>query len=399
MADKQPLTFETAKANLLRNLEFLSDQKNLKIMNDSLFSNLERLVANDRKFYNKKTSIESTFINTLKGIVGKTSSDDIAKDIAQKHIGYPFGIFADILKLEVSDIFIVSDRVSMTKNNFDAATEIIIPDHLLETYSEMVDTFIFLTMYSSNLEKTKFDRRDAILDYTTAGMRFNVAHNALNAQQNGRPIISIRKQIIKSSSGINTDSDSYINSIGLSDNQKNFVNNISMNGSYCIFGETGSGKTTLLKYMGGYKINEKRNLITIEDTPELFLPINIAYLTNDNFRIQDLFKITLRENPSHVIVGETRGEEIVDILESALVFRCGTSIHADSLSKAIMRIVFMVKGSDLNSYNTDDINSLITSTMDGFIYMKNRKVEGIWKRKDINDCDMNNALKNYEQVC
>jgi len=229
-------------------------------------------------------------------------------------------------------------------------------------------------------------------------MRFNVAHNALNAQQNGRPIISIRKQIIKSSSGINTDSDSYINSIGLSDNQKNFVNNISMNGSYCIFGETGSGKTTLLKYMGGYRINEKRNLITIEDTPELFLPINIAYLTNDNFRIQDLFKITLRENPSHVIVGETRGEEIVDILESALVFRCGTSIHADSLSKAIMRIVFMVKGSDLNSYNTDDINSLITSTMDGFIYMKNRKVEGIWKRKDINDCDMNNALKNYEQV-
>ena len=150
--------------------------------------------------------------------------------------------------------------------------------------------------------------------------------------------------------------------------------------------------------MGGYRINEKRNLITIEDTPELFLPINIAYLTNDNFRIQDLFKITLRENPSHVIVGETRGEEIVDILESALVFRCGTSIHADSLSKAIMRIVFMVKGSDLNSYNTDDINSLITSTMDGFIYMKNRKVEGIWKRKDINDCDMNNALKNYEQV-
>ena len=124
MADKQPLTFETAKANLLRNLEFLSDQKNLKIMNDSLFSTLERLVANDRKFYNKKTSIESTFINTLKGIVGKTSSDDI---------------------------FIVSDRVSMTKNNFDAATEIIIPDHLLKTYSEMVDTFIFLTMYSSNL--------------------------------------------------------------------------------------------------------------------------------------------------------------------------------------------------------------------------------------------------------
>lgn len=391
------VNIDKVKENLLAELEFLSNNSNKKIMNDCLFSEIERTVANDKAFYRKKANISSTFVKIIKATVGKTTDSEISKKIVKEHVGSPFGLFEDILKLDMSDIFIVSDRISMSHNNFDKANEIIIPSHLLKAYHDAVDTFIILTMYCSTLDKTKFDRRDAILDYTTAGMRFNVVHSALNAQQNGRPIISIRKQIIKTESSSISMNDEYLYGIGLNNNQINYIKDMAMNKSYCIFGETGSGKTTLLKYMGGYRIEDKRNLITIEDTPELFLPINIAYLTSDNFKIQDLFKITLRENPSHVIVGETRGAEIVDILESALVFKCGTSIHADSLSKAIMRIVFMVKGSGAN-YNSDDINSLISSTMDGFIYMKDRKVAGIWERKKIEDCDMKDAMKNYYPI-
>lgn len=398
MSEDNNNDIEDVKNNLLRELEFLNNPNNIKIMNDNLFTALERKVGNDRKeFYLTKDSVVKFYKEAIRSIQGKTSSDDIAINMVKRYANRPFGIFEGILNLKVSDIFIVSDRISMTKNNSDAATEIIIPDELIGIYSDMVDKFITLTVYASNLENTKFDRKNAILDYTSAGMRFNVAHTSLNASIE-RPIISIRKQLVKSDNTITLDDD-YIKSIGLDGDRLEFVNSLATSGSYCVFGETGSGKTTLLKYMGAYKIEDKRNLITIEDTPELFLPVNISYLTNDNFKIQDLFKVSLRENPSHVIVGETRGAEIVDILESALVFCCGTSLHANSFQKLIMRIVYMVKSSK-SEYNTDDINDLITATMDGFVYMKNRQAVEVWKRKSASECaeHVHNALMCYERV-
>ena len=57
----------------------------------------------------------------------------------------------------------------------------------------------------------------------------------------------------------------------------------------------------------------------------------------------------------------------------------------------------MVKASKAD-YSTEDINALITTTMDGFVYMKNRKVIGVWRRKPIEDCDLSNAIHNYVRV-
>lgn len=384
--------YEQIENILIRDLTFLSGD--MKKMNECLFSVLDRKV-NDSRFFFNEVAIKSIFRDAVNQLKGTTNNDDVVIDIIKRSVKSPFGIFDKVLAQNVSDIFIVGDRISFTHNNSENAVEIVIPKSLIETYSTMVDNFIRMTLYSSNLKTTKFNPKDAVLDYTSANMRFNVVNGVLNASLTNRPIISIRKQIVK------TDHSSldpnYILNLGINNDQVAYLNWLAANGSYCIFGETGSGKTTLLKYMGAYQIENKRNLITIEDTPELFLPVNIAYLTNDNYKIHDLFKVALRENPSHMIVGETRSEEIVDILESGLVFRVGTSIHADSFAKAIMRIVFMVKASKAN-YSSDDINALVTSTMDGFIYMKDRKIVGIWKRKPIEECDLDNAIKNFVRV-
>ena len=97
-----------------------------------------------------------------------------------------------------------------------------------------------------------------------------------------------------------------------------------------------------------------------------------------------------------MLIGETRSAEIVNILESGLVFNCGTTLHANSFEKVIMRIVFLAKNTDTN-YSTDDILKLILAVMGGFIWMKERKIVGIWKRKDkIENVDV--VYQNYEKV-
>lgn len=151
--------------------------------------------------------------------------------------------------------------------------------------------------------------------------------------------------------------------------------------------------TTLLKYMGNYHLPEKRNIITIEDTAELNMPIPLALITNNHYKIKDLFKASLRQFPSHMIVGETRTDEIVDILESSLTISCLTTIHANSFERAIQRIIFMSMPRKIPS---DTIKDLINASIDCFIFMEARKVKGMWEKKD--DKHYENIYEAYEEV-
>lgn len=163
-------------------------------------------------------------------------------------------------------------------------------------------------------------------------------------------------------------------------------------GSYIIFGEVGSGKTTLLRYMANYQLEKKDNLCTIEDTKELNIDVPLAELTNNHANIHDLFVNTLRQYPSHVIIGETRTDEIVDILENALTINVGTTIHAGSFPKAIQRIVFM---SQKRNIPPENILSLTNAAINCFIFMGDRKIKGMWVHKKDFIPDIYNA---YEEV-
>lgn len=382
------------EVKFLNALRTLSDDKDYTLFNNTFVNPLTaQLSDKGADFYKKKEIVQNFYKQNISGIIGKKSDNSLQK-LAQLYVQNPLGIFSYITDENFSDIFIVSDRISCTANNAENSNDIIIPPELIDTYAKVVKQMIDMTVYASDLDNTKFDRANAVLDFTVKKMRFNVVHESLNASVES-PIIAIRKQTVKQAVS-EFENKEYIKSLGLTRNQYEVIQDLAKNKSFIIFGETGSGKTTLLRYMCMMDLENKRNLISIEDTPELFLPVNITYLTNDKYKIIDLFKVTLRENPSHVVVGETRSEEIIDILQSGLTSKVSTTIHANSLEKAIMRIIFMAKGAK-NDYSTDDISNLITATIDGFIYMDNRVCKGVWAKKENADMD-GNAFLDYEKI-
>src|SRR6059036_48506 len=89
-----------------------------------------------------------------------------------------------------------------------------------------------------------------------------------------------------------------------------------------ITGGTGSGKTTLLNILSRYISTDER-IVTIEDSAELMLqqphvvrletrPPNIE--GKGQITQRDLVKNALRMRPDRILVGEVRGEEVLDML-------------------------------------------------------------------------------------
>lgn len=126
-----------------------------------------------------------------------------------------------------------------------------------------------------------------------------------------------------------------------------------------ISGGTGSGKTTFLNVLSGY-IPKDNRVITIEDSCELQIRKipNIVRLEARNanvedkneITIRDLIKSALRMRPDRIIVGEVRGSEAIDMLQSLNTGHDGSlsTGHANSPKDMLSRIETMVlMGMDL----------------------------------------------------
>ncbi|MBQ8804135.1 MAG: CpaF family protein [Tyzzerella sp.] len=123
---------------------------------------------------------------------------------------------------------------------------------------------------------------------------------------------------------------------------------------YNIFvsGGTGSGKTTFLNALSNYIPKDER-IITIEDSAELQIEgaPNLVRLESRNanvegtgeISIRDLLKTALRMRPSRIIVGEVRGSEAIDMLQSLNTGHCGASSgHSNSPQDMLSRLETMV---------------------------------------------------------
>jgi pilus assembly protein CpaF len=115
-----------------------------------------------------------------------------------------------------------------------------------------------------------------------------------------------------------------------------------------ISGGTGSGKTTLLNILSGY-IPENERIVTIEDTAELQLqqphivrletrPPNIE--GKGEISMRTLVKNSLRMRPNRIVVGEVRGEEVIDMLQAMNTGHDGslTTVHANNPRDALGRL-------------------------------------------------------------
>ncbi|MEM1162856.1 MAG: CpaF family protein [Pseudomonadota bacterium] len=119
-----------------------------------------------------------------------------------------------------------------------------------------------------------------------------------------------------------------------------------------VSGGTGSGKTTTLNALSSF-IPENERIVTIEDTAELQLqqehvgrmesrPANVEGTGAVTQR--DLLKNALRMRPDRIIVGETRGEEVVDMLQAMNTGHEGsmTTLHANGPRDALSRLENMI---------------------------------------------------------
>ena len=111
------------------------------------------------------------------------------------------------------------------------------------------------------------------------------------------------------------------------------------------------GKTTFLNAMSEYIPKDER-VITIEDNAELRIEgvPNLVRLEARNANVEgtgeitlrDLLKSALRMRPSRIIVGEVRGSEAIDMLQSLNTGHCGASSgHSNSPEDMLSRLETM----------------------------------------------------------
>lgn len=145
-----------------------------------------------------------------------------------------------------------------------------------------------------------------------------------------------------------------------------------------ISGGTGSGKTTFLNALSEF-IPEDERLITIEDSAELqisHVPNLVRLETREanhegsrEITIRDLIRASLRMRPDRILVGEVRGAEALEMLQSMNTGHAGSisTGHGNSSRDMLLRLETMVlMGADLP---LPAIRSQIASAVDILIHL------------------------------
>ena len=119
-----------------------------------------------------------------------------------------------------------------------------------------------------------------------------------------------------------------------------------------ISGATSTGKTTFLNVLADY-IPKTERVITIEDSAELqihgienLVRMEVRQADGDgvsNMTLRDLIRTSLRMRPDRIIVGEVRGEEALDMIQSMNTGHDGSlsTGHANSPQDMLSRLETM----------------------------------------------------------
>ncbi|MBF0510733.1 MAG: CpaF family protein [Candidatus Omnitrophica bacterium] len=158
-------------------------------------------------------------------------------------------------------------------------------------------------------------------------------------------------------------------------------------------GSTGSGKTTLLNVLSSHIPGHER-IVTIEDTSELRLmqdhvvslqakPANME--GKGEVTIRDLFVNSLRMRPDRIIIGEIRGEEILDLVQSIASGHAGALaiVHGDSPQECFTRMFTMMLMSGIR-LNGEQIQKQLASSIDLIVYVE-LFMDGIRRVTNITD--------------
>ena len=234
----------------------------------------------------------------------------------------------------------------------------------------------------ANLSEKQFSYQNPELDVSFGRYRFNALHQSIARKNNEESVcFSIR---IASSSLRFKDSDS------LSEEVKELLQVlIDSNVSIVIGGLTGSGKTELQKYLISL-MRENTRTIVIDNILELdqlkveqTLDLNVWQVDEKRpaASMENLVRNALRSNPDWLIVAESRGKEMLDVLNSSLTGHpIITTLHAFDINSMPHRMVRMVMMNE-QRMQFEDVYSDISYHMRFYIYLKRKYTpNGVVKR-------------------
>ncbi|MEN8189060.1 MAG: CpaF family protein [Thermodesulfobacteriota bacterium] len=160
-----------------------------------------------------------------------------------------------------------------------------------------------------------------------------------------------------------------------------------------ICGGTGCGKTTVLNMLSGLIPDDER-IITIEDSLELRLQqehvVRMEYRPPNAEGVgevtqRDLLRNGLRMRPDRIIIGEVRGEEVLDMFQAMNTGHDGSlaTVHANNPRDTISRLELMINLSGI-SLATAAIQQQIVSAIDLIIHV-DRGRDGVRRIVSITD--------------
>ncbi len=224
----------------------------------------------------------------------------------------------------------------------------------------------------ANMAEKQFSYQNPILDISVANYRINAVHSSIVRLGDEKSISfcirigSIESRILHNYSFMNRKVRSIL---------KDFLKK---KYSIVIAGETGTGKTELQKYLLS-SLEDNTRIIIIDNIQELdsvrqneALDIT-SWQLNPNVSegtFERLIRNALRSNPDWLVIAESRGKEMNDVLNSVLTGHpIITTLHAYDINSIPARITRMVEMSD-SSQKYDDIYHDVMEHMKAYIFLK-----------------------------
>ena len=164
--------------------------------------------------------------------------------------------------------------------------------------------------------------------------------------------------------------------------------------SVLVAGATGSGKTTLLSDLIS-EIPPQERILALEDTPELF-PRHPHFLSlisrppnADGFgeiTLRTLLKQTLRMRPDRIVLGECRGDEVLELVQALNTGHRGAlcTLHANSPRDALRRVELLCLLASRGALPLPAIRELLAHGLQWLVQVRRletgeRKITEVWK--------------------
>ena len=286
---------------------------------------------------------------------------------AKKLIEYLESSFLKPLLVDqnVTDISYNGEAIFYVDNNKGRCKSDIIMD------SQTIKDFI---RQIANLSEKQFSFQSPELDVSFGRYRLSAQHQSIS-RKNNEECISFSFRL--SSPDLRIESDGDFLSQEIIDLLDVLIYS---NVSIVIGGLTGSGKTELQKYLIT-RMPLFTRVIIIDNILELDqmrtstdLDLNIWQVDEkrESTTIQRLVKTALRSNPDWLIVAESRGKEMLEVLNSSLTGHpIITTVHAFDINTMPVRMVRMVMMNE-QKMNFEDVYNDISYHMRFYIYLKRK---------------------------